>query len=175
MLDVIPRGPKDQNNSRFRSRLKISIENEIFERATHRGPIFCGEIETSRLKFLSEIKNFDRDQKFQSRSNFFDRWALWVVTPRNVPTYASRQSTGNMTNRPQVTLVPRWPDLSCLFRAIWGSFWVLSLAFRVISVRASFWRNGFFADFFYSSQESPRQTKPKKGPKRKVHECRPFL
>ena len=47
----IPRGPKDQKNSRFRSRLKISIENEILERATHRGPIFCGEIETSRLKF----------------------------------------------------------------------------------------------------------------------------
>ena len=56
-----PRGPKDQKNSRFRSRLKISIENEIFERATHRGPIFRGEIETSRLKFSSEIKNFDRD------------------------------------------------------------------------------------------------------------------
>ena len=25
------------------------------------------------------------------------------------------------------------------------------------------------------TQESPRQTKPKKGPKRKVHEFRPFL
>ena len=56
-----PRGPKDQKNSRSRSRLKMSIENEIFERATHRGPIFCAEIETSRLKFSSEIKNFDRD------------------------------------------------------------------------------------------------------------------
>ena len=56
-----PRGPKDQKKSRFRSRLKISIENEIFERATHRSPIFCGEIETSRLKCSSEIKNFDRD------------------------------------------------------------------------------------------------------------------
>ena len=65
-------------NSIFRSGLKISSENEIFERATHRGPIFCGEIETSRLKFSSEIKNFDRDQKFRSGSNFFDRWALWV-------------------------------------------------------------------------------------------------
>ena len=60
-LRCVLRGPKDQKNSRFRSRLKISIENEIFERATHRGPIFCGEIETSRLKFSSEIKNFDRD------------------------------------------------------------------------------------------------------------------
>ena len=64
--------------SRFRAGLKISSELEIFERATHRGPIFfCGEIETSRLKFSSEIKNFDRDQKFRSGSNFFDRWALW--------------------------------------------------------------------------------------------------
>ena len=73
-LPFEPRGPKDQKNSRCRSGLKISSENEIFERATHRGPIFCGEIETSRLKFSSEIKNFDRDQKFRSGSNFFDRW-----------------------------------------------------------------------------------------------------
>ena len=73
-----PRGPKDQKNSRFRAGLKISSENEIFERATHRSPIFCGEIETSRLKFSSlKIKNFDRDQKFRSGSIFFDRWALW--------------------------------------------------------------------------------------------------
>ena len=63
----IPRGPKDQKNSRFQSGLKISSENEIFERATHRGPIFCGEIETSRLTFSSEIKKFDRDQKFRAR------------------------------------------------------------------------------------------------------------
>ena len=56
-----PRGPKDQKNSRFRAGLKISSEIEIFERATHRGPIFCGEIETSRLKISSEIENFDRD------------------------------------------------------------------------------------------------------------------
>ena len=69
----LPRVPKDQKDSRFRAGLKISSENEIFERATHRGPIFCGEIETSRLKFSSEIKNFDRDQKFRSGSNFFDR------------------------------------------------------------------------------------------------------
>ena len=41
---------------------------------------FVGEIETSRLKFSSEIKNFDRDQKFRSGSNFFDRWALWVCS-----------------------------------------------------------------------------------------------
>ena len=78
-----PRGPKDQKISRFRARLKISSENEIFERATHRGPIFCGEFETSRLKFLSEIKNFDRDWKFRARSNFFDRWALWEAIREN--------------------------------------------------------------------------------------------
>ena len=56
-----PRGPKDQKNSRFRARLEISSENEIFERATHRGPTFCGEFETSGLKFSIEIKNFDQD------------------------------------------------------------------------------------------------------------------
>ena len=78
-----PRGPKDQKNSRFRAGVKISSENEIFERATHHGPIFCGEIETSRLKFSSEIKNFDRDQKYRSGSNFFDRWALWVWRSRD--------------------------------------------------------------------------------------------
>ena len=77
--DPLPRGPKDQKNSRFRSRLKISIENEIFERATHRGPIFCGEIETSRLKFSSEIKNFDRDQFFWSLG------ALGSGDPRRAP------------------------------------------------------------------------------------------
>ena len=47
--------PKDQK------KMKVSSEIEIFERATHRGPIFRGEIETSRLKFSSEIINFDRD------------------------------------------------------------------------------------------------------------------
>ena len=56
-----PRGPKDQKNSRFRSRLKISIKNEIFERATHRGPIFCGGNRDV------EIEIFERDQKFRSR------------------------------------------------------------------------------------------------------------
>ena len=44
--------PKDQKHSRFRARLKISSENEIFERATHHGPTFCGEMETSRLKIF---------------------------------------------------------------------------------------------------------------------------
>ena len=57
----LPRGPKDQKNSRFRARLRISSENETFERATHRGPIFCGEIEMLRLNISSKINNFDRD------------------------------------------------------------------------------------------------------------------
>ena len=35
-------------------------------------------------------------------------------------------------------------------------------------------RNSFFSVLWWY-QESPRQTKPKKGPKRKVHEFRPFL
>ena len=74
----VPRGPKDQKNSRFRARLKISSEIEIFECATHRSPIFCGEIDTLRLKFSIGIENFDRDWKFRSGLNFFDRWALWV-------------------------------------------------------------------------------------------------
>ena len=39
------RGPKDQKNSRFRARLKILSENEIFdERAPHRGAIFVGKL-----------------------------------------------------------------------------------------------------------------------------------
>ena len=58
-----PRGPKDQKISRFRARLKTSSENDIFERATHRGPIFCREFETSRLKFSSEIEIFERHSK----------------------------------------------------------------------------------------------------------------
>ena len=46
---------------------------------TPRGPIFCGQFDMSRLKFSSEIKNFDRDRNFRSRSIFFDRWALWEL------------------------------------------------------------------------------------------------
>ena len=52
---LVPRGPKDQK------KIEISSEIEIFERTSHRGPIFCGEIETSRLQFSSEIKSFDGD------------------------------------------------------------------------------------------------------------------
>ena len=50
---------------------KISIENEIFERATHRGPFFCGGKSRHRdynfragSNISIEIENFDRDQIF---------------------------------------------------------------------------------------------------------------
>ena len=65
-----PRGPKDQKKSRFRARLKISSENETSSEPPTAALFFCGEFETSRLKFSSEIKNFDRDWKFRARSNF---------------------------------------------------------------------------------------------------------
>ena len=55
-LQRAPEAPKIKKKSRFRARLKISSENEIFECATHRGPIFCGEFDTLRLKFSSETK-----------------------------------------------------------------------------------------------------------------------
>ena len=65
------REPKDQTNSRFRARLEISSENEIFERATHHGPcfFFVGEIETSRLEFSSEI---NQKQKISPKRKFWD-------------------------------------------------------------------------------------------------------
>ena len=58
--------------------LKFSSEIEIFKRATHQPPIFCGEFWRSRLKFSSEIEIFKRDWKFQARLNFFKIWALRV-------------------------------------------------------------------------------------------------
>ena len=101
-------------------------ENEIFERATHRSPIFCGEIETSRLKFSSEIKNFDRDWKFRSRSNVFDRWALWVqespgkIAGKIFPNRGMLQILGfrapGRANLPG-TLGPHCQDLVPTFRA----------------------------------------------------------
>ena len=48
-------GPKINKNSRFRARLKISSGIDIFERATHRGHIFCGGNQDV------EIENFERD------------------------------------------------------------------------------------------------------------------
>ena len=102
---------KDQKNSRFRSRLKISIENEIFERATHRGPIFCGEVETSRLKFSSEIKNIDRDWNFRSRSNFL------IVGPSGplFQTMCFRDPAAMFYYRHSVLLSPSWITMTAVF------------------------------------------------------------
>ena len=55
------RARRSKKKLRFRARVNMSSENEIFERATHATLFFCGEIETSRSKFASEIQNFDRD------------------------------------------------------------------------------------------------------------------
>ena len=46
--------------------------------------------------------------------------------------------------------------------------------FRVKSANNQVWNNQVW-ELPNIFQESPRQTKPKKGPKRKVHEFRPFL
>ena len=55
----------------------------------------------------------------------------------------------------------------------------LTLQSLLFSISLLFSLFRFFLAFFvrcsFSNQESPRQTKPKKGPKRKVHEFRPFL
>ena len=72
----IPEGPTIKKIRDFERDWKFSSENEIFERATHSGPIFCGEFETSRLKFSSEIKNFDRDWL-----NFERDWIFSIVGP----------------------------------------------------------------------------------------------
>ena len=80
-----PRGPKDQKNSRFRSRLKISIETEIFERATHRGPIFVGGGGGGNRDI--EIKIFERDQKFRSRLKIsIDIKFFWSLGPLGILT-----------------------------------------------------------------------------------------
>ena len=44
--------------------LKFSSELEIFKRATHEDPIFCGEFGRSGLKISSEIENFKRSWIF---------------------------------------------------------------------------------------------------------------
>ena len=85
---------------KFRARMKFSSEPPT------RGPIFCGEIETSRLKFSSEIKNFDREWKFRSGSNFFDRWALWVFWVSEFSTEGSFGKGPNPFALPDGALLP---------------------------------------------------------------------
>ena len=94
-----PQRAQDPVLSRLRARLKISSENYIFERATHRGPIFCEEFETSRLKFSSEIEvsieieNFERD------------WIFWIVGlsgsdgPRPVVPEISEESASSVPHK----------------------------------------------------------------------------
>ena len=66
----VPDGPQRSKNSRFRARLKISSEIEIFEQATHRGPIFVGKSRRrdwtfrARLNISIEIENFEWDLIF---------------------------------------------------------------------------------------------------------------
>ena len=52
-------------------------------------------IETSRLKFSSDIKTFDRDSKFRARLNFFDRWALWALHSKTAEECNSSSTTAN--------------------------------------------------------------------------------
>ena len=56
-----PKGPKIEKIQDRPPGLKFSIEIEIFKRATHQNPCFCGEF------WRSGIENFKRDWKFQSR------------------------------------------------------------------------------------------------------------
>ena len=63
--------------------LKFSSELEIFKRATHQTPIFCGEFWRSGLKISSEIENFKRDWNFQAILKFFKIWALRVAKIAN--------------------------------------------------------------------------------------------
>ena len=56
--------------------LKFSSELEIFKRATHQTPIFCGEFWRSGLKISSEIEIFKRDWNFQAILKIFKIWAF---------------------------------------------------------------------------------------------------
>ena len=70
--------------------LKFSSQIEIFKRAAHQTPIFCGEFSRSGLKFSSEIEIFKRDWKFQSRLIFFNLWALWEMQNTHRPRFCTR-------------------------------------------------------------------------------------
>ena len=65
--------------------LKFSSELEIFKRATHQTPIFCGEFWRSGLKISSDLEIFKRSWKFQAILNFFKIWALREVQTVNWP------------------------------------------------------------------------------------------
>ena len=69
--------------------LKFSSELEIFKRATHQTPIFCGEFWRSGLKISSEIEIFKGDWKFQAILNFFKIWALRVFLQKELYFFAN--------------------------------------------------------------------------------------
>ena len=52
--------------------------------------LFCGEVETSRLKFSSEIKKFDRDWKFSSKIEFFRSLGALGILCQPIPPTAKR-------------------------------------------------------------------------------------
>ena len=56
--------------------------------------LFCGEIETSRLKFSSEIKKFDRDQNFDQDPIFL------IVGPSGKVT--ERAQNADFRRKPQI-------------------------------------------------------------------------
>ena len=81
-----PEGPnlKDQKKSRFRARLQISSENEIFEWATHRGPTFCGGNRDVEIEVAEQNWKVKRDWKFRAR--FF----FWSLGPLGIPGFETR-------------------------------------------------------------------------------------
>ena len=53
--------PKGPNLEKIQASLNFSSELEIFKRATHQTPIFCGEFWRSGLKISSDLEIFKRD------------------------------------------------------------------------------------------------------------------
>ena len=86
-----PSEPKDQK------KIEISSENDIFERATHRGPFFVGNSRRrdwyfrARLKISIGIENFERDWIILIvgpsgfASNFQSRLKISILTLRIPP------------------------------------------------------------------------------------------
>ena len=82
LVGDFPKGPKIENNQDRPPGLKFSTKIGNFNRAAQQTPIFVGEFWWSGLKISIEIEFFKQDWNFQSRSNFFNLWALRVQNPR---------------------------------------------------------------------------------------------
>ena len=95
--------------------LKFSCELDIFKRATHQTPIFCGEFWRSGLKISSELEIFKRSWKFQALLNFFKIWALRVEI--NVPWHKDELM---YPTHPHITSIPS-PG-NTIWHIIWLSF-----------------------------------------------------